>query len=277
MRKTRPELAVRAISAIILAVAVLGLTIAGGIAFKLLCLAAAGTVLYEYSRLSAASARKVAQLAAALSLAAMLAAMLLAGPGLALGVLVASVAAIAAWELANARSAWAAGGLAYAGLPCLALIELRQGAEGLAAILAVFAIVWGADILAYFTGRAIGGPKLAPRISPNKTWSGFFGGLAGSLLLLSTVLAYFGHSPTIAGIVLALAISIVSQGGDLAESWIKRHFGVKDSGRIIPGHGGLLDRIDGLLAAAIAAWIAGVSAGPGDSAPAAGLIAALLG
>lgn len=147
-------------------------------------------------------------------------------------------------------------GLLYCGLPAVALIWLRAAPWGFYATLFVMAVVWGADIAAYFTGRAIGGPKLAPAISPNKTWSGAFGGLLGSLLAASALaLLWPGHANA-AGIgrlaVLALPLAVLSILGDLYESHLKRRAGVKDSGTLLPGHGGVMDRLDGLVPAAVA-------------------------
>ncbi|MGX8832508.1 phosphatidate cytidylyltransferase [Brucella abortus] len=128
---------------------------------------------------------------------------------------------------------------------------------GFTTIVFLFAVVWSTDITAYFNGRALGGPKLAPRFSPNKTWSGAIGGaaaaVAGGLLVASLVAAPGGWGVP----VLALLLSIVSQIGDLAESWVKRQFGAKDSGRLLPGHGGVLDRVDGLVAAAALLYLFG--------------------
>jgi phosphatidate cytidylyltransferase len=147
-------------------------------------------------------------------------------------------------------------GLLYCGLPAVALIWLRGQPWGFHATLFVMAVVWGADIAAYFTGRAVGGPKLAPAISPNKTWSGAAGGLAGSLLVAAALaLLWPGHA-NLAGIgrlaVLALPLAVLSILGDLYESGLKRQAGVKDSGTLLPGHGGVMDRLDGLVPAAVA-------------------------
>jgi phosphatidate cytidylyltransferase len=147
-------------------------------------------------------------------------------------------------------------GLLYCGLPAVALIWLRATPWGFFATLFVMAVVWGADIAAYFTGRAVGGPKLAPAISPNKTWSGAAGGLAGSLLVAAALaLLWPGHA-NLAGIgrlaVLALPLAVLSILGDLYESGLKRQAGVKDSGTLLPGHGGVMDRLDGLVPAAVA-------------------------
>ncbi len=154
------------------------------------------------------------------------------------------------------RSVWAAGGVVYAGAMLIAVCTLRSSEEfGARAILWLFALVWGVDIMAYFGGRLIGGPKLWPRVSPGKTWSGFVvgvvcGAAAGAFL-----------SPEGGAKVSLFALGLVggalAQGGDLFESAIKRRFGVKDSSHLIPGHGGLMDRLDGFIAAAIFAAAVG--------------------
>ncbi|CAN5371180.1 phosphatidate cytidylyltransferase [soil metagenome] len=156
-------------------------------------------------------------------------------------------------------SQWTFAGVPYIGLAAGALILLRHdSAAGVAAIIWLFAVVWAADTLAFFGGRVIGGPKLAPAISPNKTWAGLFGALAGGLLAGAAAGWCLGYQSlsVLAGIGAVLAL--IEQGGDLFESALKRHFGTKDSGRLIPGHGGILDRVDGLVAAAIAAAAIGI-------------------
>ena len=135
----------------------------------------------------------------------------------------------------------------------------------------MFAVVWATDIAAYFVGRAVGGPKLAPRLSPNKTWSGSIGGLAGAVLAAVLVVHFGGVGGMPAAIVVAMALSTVAQIGDLAESAIKRRFGVKDASSLIPGHGGLMDRLDGFVAAAVLACLIGLAHG-GMDAPARGLL-----
>ncbi|MEI6485067.1 MAG: phosphatidate cytidylyltransferase [Sphingomonadales bacterium] len=146
-------------------------------------------------------------------------------------------------------------GLLYCGLPAVALVWLRAAPWGFWATLFVMAVVWGADIAAYFTGRALGGPKLAPAISPNKTWSGAIGGLAGSLAVAGGMALLWPGYANAAGIgrlcALALPLAVASILGDLYESALKRRAGVKDSGRILPGHGGVMDRLDGLVPAAV--------------------------
>src|SRR5262249_41502729 len=158
-------------------------------------------------------------------------------------------------------------GVAYAGALMLAPVMRRADpAYGLTAIVAVFAVVWATDILGYFVGRVVGGPKLAAAVSPKKTWSGALGGAAGAVLAMLAIAAYAGiHNPTILCL-LALIPSVVSQAGDLCESAIKRRFGVKDASHIIPGHGGLMDRLDGFVAAASVAALIGLARGGVDAA-----------
>jgi phosphatidate cytidylyltransferase len=153
---------------------------------------------------------------------------------------------------------WTGLGVPYVGLPALALVVLRDDANwGLLAILWILFIVWAADTFAYFAGRIIGGPKLAPAISPKKTWAGLGGAMAGAALL-SAVIAWFAVPGSIGPLmVLAAVLAVVEQGGDLFESSLKRHFGAKDSGDLIPGHGGAIDRVDGLVAVAVAAALIG--------------------
>jgi phosphatidate cytidylyltransferase len=154
---------------------------------------------------------------------------------------------------------WAVGGVLYAGIGLLGPALLRHdGKIGFQAFLFVALIVWATDILAYFVGRGVGGPKLWPQVSPNKTWSGAFGGLVGGVAA-GIVVAYASGLDRLAGLgVVALALSLLAQAGDLFESAVKRRFGAKDSGRIIPGHGGLMDRLDGFLFAAAAAAAIGI-------------------
>ena len=172
----------------------------------------------------------------------------------------------------GAFAGWMVVGLIYAGVLLLAPILLRgDPALGFPALLFLFAIVWMTDIAAYFAGRAIGGPKLWPAVSPKKTWSGAIGGaLAGVAAGLAVVkLTGLAVAPML--VIVALALSAAAQIGDLIESAIKRHFGAKDASQLIPGHGGLMDRLDGFLTAAAAAVMVGLARG-GLEGPARGLL-----
>jgi phosphatidate cytidylyltransferase len=155
------------------------------------------------------------------------------------------------------RSVWQGFGTLYIGLPSIAIIWLRaQAPGGLATMVWVLALVIAVDTGAYAAGRSIGGPKLAPRISPNKTWAGLLGGVAAGMVVGLAAALWLG-APSVWPLVQASALlGIVEQAGDLMESGFKRYFGVKDSGRLIPGHGGFLDRVDGLLAVALAVALA---------------------
>jgi phosphatidate cytidylyltransferase len=167
---------------------------------------------------------------------------------------------------------WLAGGVAYAGVLLFApLILRRDPAFGLTAILFLFAIVWATDIVAYFAGRAIGGPKLWPAVSPKKTWAGALGGTLGGIAGGLLTVKLMGLSVTPMLVLVACVLSIVAQGGDLLESAIKRHFGAKDASQLIPGHGGLMDRLDGFLTAVAAAVMVGLLRG-GLEGPARGLL-----
>lgn len=152
--------------------------------------------------------------------------------------------------------AWSAFGVLYLALPCLLLVLFRSDqTHGIAAIFFLFLVVWSSDTAAYFTGRSLGGPKLAPRISPGKTWSGFAGGLVVPTLLSIGFALWLGGTSLVILAFIGAALAIYSQLGDLAESAVKRYFHVKDAGQILPGHGGLFDRVDGLIGAVLGAGI----------------------
>jgi phosphatidate cytidylyltransferase len=158
-----------------------------------------------------------------------------------------------------------AAGVLYIGLAGIALIELRHDTDaGMANVFFLFLVVWASDIGAYMAGRSFGGPKLAPSVSPNKTWSGAGGGLAAAILVgIAVALPFTPGASPLAIAVAALVIGIAAQAGDLLESAIKRHFRVKDTSSLIPGHGGLLDRLDGVLAAAPVAAVISFALGYG--------------
>ncbi|HKW54984.1 MAG TPA: phosphatidate cytidylyltransferase [Stellaceae bacterium] len=158
-----------------------------------------------------------------------------------------------------AEPLWAAGGALWVCLGTAAFLWLAL-AGGRGTLFWLLGVVWATDIGAYAAGRSIGGPKLAPRLSPNKTWSGLAGGVA-SAALVGLVAAWLSGAPAIALTLVSAGLAVVAQFGDLAESLAKRHFRVKDSSNLIPGHGGLLDRLDGLLAASVATGLAALVIG----------------
>ncbi|WP_011580725.1 MULTISPECIES: phosphatidate cytidylyltransferase [Chelativorans] len=254
------NLTLRIVSAIILALLALGLTYLGGFAFRLFASALAVLVFYEWTAMRPAESRihtAVSWGALAVFLLALLAAVS-APAALAMLLICFLVALVHGGFSGDDR--WSAYGIAYAGIPATALAYLRgDDSAGLIAILFLYAVVWATDILAYFVGRAVGGPKLAPSISPGKTWSGAAGGAVGGILAGGLVAYLSGAAlPFWAVLLLALLLSLVSQLGDLFESMIKRRSGVKDSGSFIPGHGGVMDRVDGLVAAALVLYLLGV-------------------
>lgn len=167
---------------------------------------------------------------------------------------------------------WLAAGVAYAAVLLFAPLILRRDPMlGFAAIVFLFAVVWATDIAAYFAGRALGGPKLWPAVSPKKTWSGAAGGTLGGIAAGVLTVKLMGISVAPMLILVACLLSVAAQAGDLLESAVKRHFGAKDAGSIIPGHGGLMDRLDGFLTAAAAAAMVGLLRG-GIEDPARGLL-----
>ena len=251
----------------------------GGSLFVAVCAIGAAIVLWEWTTLVLRSADPRILTPGAIAL---LTATLLGGErevGAAFGV-IATGALLAAGVMAalprrypaSDPAIWAAGGVIYAGVGLLSPVLLSGDTKlGFAALLFLFAIVWTTDIVAYLTGRTIGGPLLWPDVSPNKTWSGAIGGLAGGVAA-GTLVAYAsaGTNPAVAAIV-ALVLSVAAQAGDQFESAVKRRFGVKDASSLIPGHGGVMDRIDGFLFAALAALLIGMVRA-GTAAPAQGLL-----
>ena len=243
--RQRSELAIRTVVGIgLIALAAAALAL-GGIVFWLLAVIAALFMIGEWCDLHGATPRtkRIAQFALSVPLAIM------APPSLvienrdffALGLLVG--AAVFAIIVTKRRVLGL--GVLYCGLPVLALTIIRRQHEGVAWTLWALALVWACDIGAYFAGRAIGGPKLAPRISPNKTWAGLIGGVAVASLFGAAMHWRFGLPLRMT--LATPALAVLAQLGDLYESWLKRRAGVKDSGHLLPGHGGVMDRLDGLV------------------------------
>jgi phosphatidate cytidylyltransferase len=267
------NLALRVSSATVLAPAVLAITYIDGWPFLVLCALAAAGILWEWTHLTArADGRNLAPGLAAL--VAALALIALHQPGMAaIAVAVgAGLAAAMAGRTKPDAGIWAAAGVVYAGIAFFGPAVLRQDPRwGLTALLFLFATVWTTDIFAFLCGRAIGGPLLWSRVSPKKTWAGAIGGVAGGVAAGVAVAYASGVGKLgIAG-VMALVLSVLAQAGDLFESAVKRRFGAKDAGRLIPGHGGLMDRLDGFLVAAFAALLIGIVR-QGTAAAGAGLL-----
>jgi phosphatidate cytidylyltransferase len=172
-------------------------------------------------------------------------------------VLGAALATATGMRIQNGRGRWHGFGTVYIGIPSIAIIWVRgQPADGLATVVWILALVIAVDTGAFVAGRMIGGIKLAPRISPNKTWAGLLGGIAAAAAVGWGAAQWLGLPSALPLILASGALAVVEQAGDLAESGFKRYFGVKDSSRLIPGHGGFLDRVDGLLAVALAVALA---------------------
>jgi phosphatidate cytidylyltransferase len=230
--KPRSDLGVRTLSSVAMMSVAIGAIWLGGYAFMALILLVGLGVYWEFAKLALAFARNM-----------------------------------------PARFIWLVGGLVYVGLACFTLLLFSAPFFGMTPTIMLIAGVIGTDVGAYFAGRTMGGPKIAPRISPSKTWSGLLGGMVGAgLMMIAIQTAMFAFRGGNAGdgdvyltygwprLALAgAALAVVAQIGDFFESWMKRRAGVKDSGRLIPGHGGLFDRTDGLIAVAFVAGLITVS------------------
>jgi phosphatidate cytidylyltransferase len=265
------ELALRVCSALVLVPLAIGTAYLGGWPFAVFWGAAAIGVLWEWSLMVARNEQLAVLLAGGASLA--LAVVLVATGHVLPALIVVAMGALGAASLTLAeRRMWVAGAIPYAGALAIAPIVLRSdGEQGFLAILFLFAIVWTADIAAYFVGRALGGPKLVPRVSPNKTWAGAIGGLLASVVAAIVVAKMAALTSFFALAMLAIVLSVLAQAGDLFESFLKRRFNAKDSSHLIPGHGGLMDRLDGFVTATVVAAIIGLARG-GFEAPGRGLL-----
>jgi phosphatidate cytidylyltransferase len=246
----------RVLSALVLmAVALLALE-GGPVSFDIITAIGAAVLAWEWTRLCGGGRFGWTGAVQAAAVVAVIAAACLISPLAGVGLIVAGVIAdyIIARVSRRDHPRWIALGIVYIGLPCIALVCLRAGGTaGKGLMWWLLLSVWATDTGAYFVGRAIGGPKLAPRISPKKTWSGLIGGMASAAVIGAIVgLIQDGGAPPVVALALGSALlAVVAQGGDLAKSVVKRRFGVKDASRLIPGHGGLLDRVDGVMSAAI--------------------------
>ena len=257
------DLGPRVASAVAMVAAALGALYVGGDVFALFWLAAAFAVSWEWQNLIGGEGRTARIAVGGAAVAAAMAFGRVSMPGAAALAIV--VFALACAALAGTdRRLWAGTGVLYAGALAFSVCLLRESADvGALAIAFLFAVVWGTDIFAYFGGRLIGGPKLWPRVSAGKTWSGTITGvLCGAFLGLVAV--YLGAGPQLANwrvFLVGLAAAAFSQVGDLFESSVKRRFGVKDSSQLIPGHGGVMDRLDGFIFASAFAAAVGLLRG----------------
>ncbi|CCG40896.1 phosphatidate cytidylyltransferase [Magnetospirillum molischianum] len=241
----------RALSALALAPPALLAAWYGGYPFALMVAIAAALMCWEWHRIACGGFGYAARAAALLCFAASLLAV--SAPEMALyavgGAVLVSVLLVCP---VPGRRAWSGLGALYIGLPSLALVWLRGAPDhGAATVWWLLLVVWATDIGAYAFGRLIGGPLLMPRVSPKKTWAGLLGGMLCAALVGIGVAVAEQLSGVIWVAFASAILAVVAQAGDLLESWVKRRWGVKDSSNIIPGHGGVLDRVDGLLSAAI--------------------------
>jgi phosphatidate cytidylyltransferase len=240
----------RILSAAVLAPLVLLAIYFGGLWFAALVILAAGLMGWEWARMCNGGRLGISGGIAIAVLALLPPAFLFVSQPLA-ALAVLFLGAVVAQSMGALRGerqkGWLLLGTIYVGLGCLSFLWLRYvPEEGLNLVFWLLAVVWATDIGAYFAGRGIGGPKLAPRISPNKTWAGLFGGMIAAGLVGAVAAGLLDRDATLP-VVGGMLLAVVAQAGDLLESWCKRRFGVKDSSHIIPGHGGILDRVDGLL------------------------------
>lgn len=248
------DLGLRALSAIVLIPAVIAAIAYGDWAFMLLISVGAAVMCIEWGDMS--ERRAPFRIGAAVALGVVVPIFAADLGDFSAAFVLLTFGAIAAALFAKqikASAIDAAYGVLYIGWPCVVLVWLRQQPDGKDWTVMLFAIAWCADIAAYAIGNVLKGPKLWPRFSPNKTWSGFLGGLVAGVMggviveSLSTV-----QMPLWASICVGLVVGLATMAGDLWESALKRRFGVKDAGSLIPGHGGILDRVDGLMFAVIA-------------------------
>lgn len=256
-------LGARLVSGVVLAVIAIAGTVIGGWVFTLLIAALGMLMAYEWDRLCGGPAYGPFGTMHAAAIAG--ACVATHTDRLMPAVILVVAVAILTMILARGRGRdprWLVGGLLYISIPGVCAVWIRGDEDwGRLAILGLFAVIWSTDTGAYFAGKTIGGPKLAPSISPGKTWAGLVGGVAAATVA-ALLVGHFADLQPLWVIALAGAlVSLVGQIGDLGKSKVKRHFGVKDSGTLIPGHGGIIDRLDStlatlpLLAFALVLWV----------------------
>lgn len=263
----------RCLSAVLLAVPVLAAVHFGSPYFEILVLIAAAAVAAEWCRMCSVGDRLAWTAGLGGTIAAAVVAEAWGGWPAAIAVIIAATLAIHVLIMQgdrrrhDGRQGWVSAGVTYIGILSLAIVWLRaDDVGGRDIVLWLLLVVWASDIGAYAAGRAIGGPRLAPRLSPNKTWAGLAGALVAAAAAGAGTASTLGADSVWQVTLISAVLGGVAQGGDLLESGIKRRFGVKDTGAWIPGHGGLLDRVDGLMAASVALALI-VAAGSGSMRP----------
>jgi phosphatidate cytidylyltransferase len=251
VRADRRTLTLRIFSALILAPVAVAAAWFGAPWLQIVTVAAAGGMGWEWARLCREGRLGASGIVLVAAIVAAVIATIFGSIELGLATAVGD-AALVLWMARREHdrdSYWLAVGSLWVALPCVIFLWLAQNeAVGRLTLLWIFAVVWATDIGAYAIGRCLGGPRLAPRWSPRKTWAGLIGGIGCAALAGWATARVAGISPALPLVVISAGLAIVEQFGDLAESVAKRRFGVKDSSGLIPGHGGLLDRLDGLLA-----------------------------
>jgi phosphatidate cytidylyltransferase len=265
------ELRTRILSALVLAPVALGLAWIGGWPFAAMLAAASVAMALELGALLPGGNQVRRGLLVAIALATVLSTAL----GLPLVALLIGAAGLAfalANRLLKGDPVWPAlFAFPYLVLPLASMIWLRLDPEyGRIALFWLLGVVWATDTFAYFAGRGIGGPKLAPRLSPNKTWAGLIGGMVGAALVGAAVSIVLTLGSPLRLALVSAFLAVIAQAGDITESALKRRAGVKDSGKLIPGHGGILDRVDGLVTAAVGAAL--LSLIHGAATPGAGVL-----
>lgn len=264
--RSMSDLRPRLIAGVVMAAVALTLAYAGPKPFALLVIGAALVMCWEWGRVVRGEEFGSAFVIHAIAVTV---AGVLAAAGLpALGLVAVGIGAILLLAMPfGPRRLMSAAGVAYVGLPTISMLWLRDDPIfGFVAVLFLFAVVWGSDIGAFAAGRGIGGPKLWPRVSPNKTWAGLLGGLTAGLAAGVIFAQVVAGASSWALALTGLALAFVAQMGDLAESALKRRFGIKDSSAIIPGHGGVMDRADSTVAVSVAVSILALLVNPGSPA-----------
>jgi len=256
------NLSTRIIAAAVLIPLAVAIAYAGGWLWTALVTLAAIGLYVEWLTVVGGAAEKRIVVAGVIALA--VAGLCLVIGRIEVALMVLAVGVVAVGLMTPERRNWTAAGFLYAAVAEIASVLLRlDAAKGFVALIFVLVIVWVTDSGGYFAGRGIGGPKLWPRVSPKKTWAGAIGGFAASLAVAGMFAALdLGKAAPL--LMISGVLSVVSQLGDLFESAVKRRFGVKDSSQIIPGHGGLLDRLDGFVAAVAVAALFGFLRGDAD-------------